>query len=220
MGTPRDRSATSHKILAAARQLVLAQGMPGLGINAIAKTAGCDKVLIYRYFGGLEGVLKALADQVARTVQERSPSTKGRKTSQTPYGDLVPNKVAKAVDAWHGMLETDAFLLAVARAEMSLTNDLTKTLAGLRDDFLSSQLKTPEKTLLAGDLARGGLGRLRAEEASEAPPPPDLSSYAVMTNPPLRKGKTRVAKKPRKAVEAEPVAKERPEPVELPVELL
>jgi len=33
-----------------------------LGINSIAKKAGVDKVLIYRYFGGLDGLLKAYAE--------------------------------------------------------------------------------------------------------------------------------------------------------------
>ena len=32
------------------------------GINAIARQAGCDKVLIYRYFDNLDGLLQRVAD--------------------------------------------------------------------------------------------------------------------------------------------------------------
>ncbi|MBK5188763.1 MAG: hypothetical protein JJD97_11010 [Gemmatimonadaceae bacterium] len=34
--------------------------MGQLGVNGLAEEARCDKVLIYRYFGGLHGVLEAL----------------------------------------------------------------------------------------------------------------------------------------------------------------
>ena len=43
-------------------KLLLEQGFPAVGINAIARQAGCDKVLIYRYFNGLNGLLTAFAE--------------------------------------------------------------------------------------------------------------------------------------------------------------
>lgn len=36
-------------------------GFLGLGVNAVAREAGVDKVLIYRYFGGLSGLIAAFA---------------------------------------------------------------------------------------------------------------------------------------------------------------
>jgi AcrR family transcriptional regulator len=56
----RDRFATRAAILESAEQIIARGGVPSLGLNALARAAGCDKVLIYRYFGGLEGVLEAL----------------------------------------------------------------------------------------------------------------------------------------------------------------
>jgi AcrR family transcriptional regulator len=38
------------------------EGFAAVGINAIAKQAGVDKVLIYRYFGGLPELLRAWGD--------------------------------------------------------------------------------------------------------------------------------------------------------------
>ena len=49
----RDKEATKQKILRAVETLLAKDGFRGLGVNAVAREAGVDKVLIYRYFGGL-----------------------------------------------------------------------------------------------------------------------------------------------------------------------
>ena len=54
----RDRGATEARILAAVGEVLARDGFSGTGINSIAKQAGVDKVLIYRYFGGLPELLK------------------------------------------------------------------------------------------------------------------------------------------------------------------
>jgi AcrR family transcriptional regulator len=56
---PRDRTATEERILEAVGSVLAREGFTALGINAIAKQAGVDKVLIYRYFGGLPELLRA-----------------------------------------------------------------------------------------------------------------------------------------------------------------
>ncbi len=58
---PRDREATRARILAAAEQLLTRQGVGAVRVNAVAATAGVDKVLIYRYFGGRAQLMRALA---------------------------------------------------------------------------------------------------------------------------------------------------------------
>jgi AcrR family transcriptional regulator len=50
--------ATEERILAAVGEVLAREGFTGVGINAIAKQAGVDKVLIYRYFGGLPELLR------------------------------------------------------------------------------------------------------------------------------------------------------------------
>lgn len=57
----RDRTTTRARILAAAEHLLTNEGFSALGVNAIAAHAGVDKVLIYRYFGGLPQLLTELA---------------------------------------------------------------------------------------------------------------------------------------------------------------
>ena len=55
----RDRQATGDRILAAVGEVLARDGFTGIGVNAIARAAGVDKVLIYRYFGGLPELLRA-----------------------------------------------------------------------------------------------------------------------------------------------------------------
>jgi AcrR family transcriptional regulator len=51
------------RILDAIGRIVVRDGLAAVGINVLAREAGCDKVLIYRYFGDLEGVYKAFASR-------------------------------------------------------------------------------------------------------------------------------------------------------------
>jgi AcrR family transcriptional regulator len=53
----RDRAATQERILAAVGEVLAREGFRAIGVNAIAREAGVDKVLIYRYFGGLPELL-------------------------------------------------------------------------------------------------------------------------------------------------------------------
>jgi AcrR family transcriptional regulator len=55
----RDRLATQERVLTAVGQVLARDGFAAVGINAIAREAGVDKVLIYRYFGGLDALLRA-----------------------------------------------------------------------------------------------------------------------------------------------------------------
>ena len=56
--TERNREQTAARIVAAVGEVLARDGFGGIGVNAVAKQAGVDKVLIYRYFGGLPELLK------------------------------------------------------------------------------------------------------------------------------------------------------------------
>ena len=59
----RDKERTKQKILDGLAGLLAEKGPKGVGINALAKAAGVDKVLIYRYFGGLPELVRVFAEQ-------------------------------------------------------------------------------------------------------------------------------------------------------------
>ena len=56
---PRDREATRARLIEAVGTVLAKEGFTGLGVNAVAREAGTDKVLIYRYFGGISGLITA-----------------------------------------------------------------------------------------------------------------------------------------------------------------
>jgi AcrR family transcriptional regulator len=57
----RDRRQTEAKLRAALQRLLANGGFRALTPTAIAKEAGVDKMLIYRYFGDLPGLVEAVA---------------------------------------------------------------------------------------------------------------------------------------------------------------
>jgi AcrR family transcriptional regulator len=61
----RDRSGTQARLVEAALSILVEDGSGSLGINAVARRAECDKQLIYRYFGDLNGLIAAMGDALA-----------------------------------------------------------------------------------------------------------------------------------------------------------
>src|SRR5512146_1311761 len=75
----RGSTETKERIVQAAGRLLARDGYRAMGVNAIAEEAGADKVLIYRYFGGLPGLLGTLARAhplwpMANTVLDAAPT--------------------------------------------------------------------------------------------------------------------------------------------------
>ncbi len=61
MSRSRSRPKTEEKFQKAVLELIAQKGCYAIGVNAVADGAGADKVLIYRYFGNLDGLLKCVA---------------------------------------------------------------------------------------------------------------------------------------------------------------
>jgi AcrR family transcriptional regulator len=59
----RNKEKTKKKIIQTFGRMLADNGFNGIGINAVAKEADVDKVLIYRYFGGMPGLLVAFANE-------------------------------------------------------------------------------------------------------------------------------------------------------------
>lgn len=59
MAKQERRERTEQALIRAIGELILEGGVEGLGVNAVARQAGANKALIYRYFGGLPGLLRA-----------------------------------------------------------------------------------------------------------------------------------------------------------------
>lgn len=59
----RDRAQSEQRLIEAVGLLIAEEGYEQIGINRVAARAGVNKILIYRYFGGLQGLLQAYIRQ-------------------------------------------------------------------------------------------------------------------------------------------------------------
>ena len=127
----RNRKQTRAGILDAVGRLLAQSGFKELGINSIAREAGVDKVLIYRYFGGLPELLKAFAEEtdfwpdLQELMCEASPSP----------AQMTENERAKLlVVAFGRALRRRPLTQEIMRWELQERNELTETLARHREE--------------------------------------------------------------------------------------
>jgi AcrR family transcriptional regulator len=127
----RGRLQTEQRILDAVARILLEQGYPAVGINAIARQAGCDKVLIYRYFGGFDSLLLAFAEttplwwEVDEIITESAADCAHIPLYQ--YLQLLLTRYVK-------ILEARPLALEIMAWEMSEQNNLTIALARIRGE--------------------------------------------------------------------------------------
>lgn len=130
---PRDRFATRAAILESAAELLAAHGASAVGVNALAQAAGCDKVLIYRYFGGLDGVFEALgAERMLwpRVEAEGEDGGSGKRDSQGSLADAVQSAV---LEEW-AAFASGALMLRSEVAELAGGNPLGQAVASQRSE--------------------------------------------------------------------------------------
>ena len=127
----RSRIKTEQRILNAVGSILLEQGYPAVGINAIARRAGCDKVLIYRYFGGFDELLLAFAETTTLwwEVDEILTET-AAECAEIALRDFLQRLLDRYVTA----LESRPLALEIMAWEMSEQNNLTNTLARIRGE--------------------------------------------------------------------------------------
>lgn len=124
------RIETEQRIVDSAWEILVEQGPSGLGVNAVAARAGVDKVLIYRYFGGMEGLLSRCGEH-----PDFWPTTDellggpGRPLLSQPPADLARAVIRSYVRA----LRSRPATLAVLRAECVERNALTAALEEVRE---------------------------------------------------------------------------------------
>ena len=128
----RDRQATTARILKAAAELLAEQGFQNFGINAVARRAGCDKQLIYRYYGGMDGLLEAIGDDLAGWVEAKMPRDGGGGFLLT-YGDLVERLLLLFMDA----LRNDPLMKKIIAWEMSENSPQVRKLSDARSKSLA-----------------------------------------------------------------------------------
>ena len=122
MTRSRNREATRAALLEAAKTVLAGQGFQAFGINAVARQAGCDKQLIYRYFDGLEGLLAAIGEDIAQWIGSVSS------VASAP-DDTYARKMARMADAYLLALRDNALMQKILLWELSAAPQDVRPLA-------------------------------------------------------------------------------------------
>jgi AcrR family transcriptional regulator len=128
----RDRAATEERILAAVGEVLARDGFGAVGVNAIAREAGVDKVLIYRYFGGLPELLRTWGSsgRFWPSVDELLG-----KDAQAVRGLPMPERYALFFDRFIDALRARPLTLEILAAEIVERNELTAILEAEREHW-------------------------------------------------------------------------------------
>lgn len=148
MPRPRDKEATQKKILQAFERLIARDGLHRVGVNAVAREAGVDKVLVYRYFGGVPQLLAALASQhpLWPTFEEVIG------TNALGAADLSAEEIAfRFLTGLVRELRKRPLSLAVLRAELVEQSSLTIELSRAREKWADDMLEYLQSAGISAD---------------------------------------------------------------------
>ncbi|MCG8684627.1 MAG: TetR/AcrR family transcriptional regulator [Desulfobacterales bacterium] len=134
----RDKNITSQRLVSAVGSLLAREGFKGIGVNAVAREAGVDKKLIYRYFGGLSGLIEAFGKE-----GDFWPSI-----LELAGGDLKAFSQLKLEDRLSAFsrnfiyaLRRRPLTLAIMAWEVMEANELTRELEAVREEGILAFFK-------------------------------------------------------------------------------
>jgi AcrR family transcriptional regulator len=129
----RDRDETERTIVKAAMAVLAEGGHQQFGVNAIARRAKCDKQLIYRYFGGIEGLADEIGAQLAAELGERLKPLALSAPPET-YGALSRLLIIGLLD----LLRADPIMQKIIAWEMAAPSPLVHRMIAERGKRLAA----------------------------------------------------------------------------------
>ena len=121
----KNREQTEEKILEAVGSIIENQGFEKVGINAIAMEAGVSKMLIYRYFGGVEELIAQYLIQ-----KDYWANTDAAIINPEAVGDSIKSMFRRQVE----QLRNDITLRRLYRWELSTNNQNLRQLRNRREE--------------------------------------------------------------------------------------
>jgi AcrR family transcriptional regulator len=127
----RDRERTKSKILKAVGEVIEQHGTEKVGVNLIARTAGVNKVLIYRYFNSVDGLMEqyvtsgeytsTTGDEYLENIGVVAPEDRAKTMTSlmlTFLSDLRERKATRDLLRWE--IGTGKSMLSDARNEVAM----------------------------------------------------------------------------------------------------
>lgn len=127
----RDRERTAQQLIEALGRVLARDGFERCGVNAVAREAGLDKVLIYRYFSGMTGLLTAYGESNTFWPTVDEILGEGRRALALPLGERLELILDALLEALRRRPET----LAIMAWELTQRNPLTDRLAEVREHW-------------------------------------------------------------------------------------
>ncbi len=125
----RNKELTQQRLIDATIELLKNTGFASLGINSIAEQAKVNKALIYRYFDGLPGLMRAAAKELDLTqtklIDLSMPKDKGKVDLKALF--------YTSFQSMHENLQNDPLALNLMIQELSEENEMTRTFAEARE---------------------------------------------------------------------------------------
>ena len=121
----KNREQTEEKILEAVGSIIENQGFEKVGINAIATEAGVSKMLIYRYFGGVEELIAQYLIQ-----KDYWANTDAAMINPEAVGDSIKSMFRRQVE----QLRNDITLRRLYRWELFTDNQNIQQLRNRREE--------------------------------------------------------------------------------------
>lgn len=128
----RDRDETARTILRAALDVLAEGGHAEFGVNAIARRAGCDKQLIYRYYGGLDGLADAIGAHLADELTARLEPVSATAAPRT-YAELMRVLVIRLFE----LLRADPLMQRIIAWEVAAPSPLLERMVAERGKRLA-----------------------------------------------------------------------------------
>lgn len=130
--TSRNRPRTEAKLREAVGALLVKGGFGALTPSAVAREAGVDKMLIYRYFGGLPGLVEAVANgpDFFPSFEEVCGGDPDRLRALP-----VSERTAAVVDAYAHLLMARPVVLELMVWELVERNELTAIMETAREEM-------------------------------------------------------------------------------------
>ena len=137
------------RLMEAAREVFARDGIQGARMAKVAKTAGCARATLYRYFPNKEALLHAYMARVAKDFREVLDE---KLRPLHSFGDRLVEAVATSVELIREREDVAPFF---SEEGLGLTAQLTSNAAALRDE-LAHQLEAESRS-------KRVKGRLRSE---------------------------------------------------------
>jgi len=125
----KDKELTKRRLINAVGDIIREQGYLGLGVNKIARRAGVDKRLIYRYFTNVDGLIETYVMEKDYWIKIFSRPQKAEQPVNEDLDAYIGRLITEQLDHFYGEKEMQGLI----HWEISQHYDLLDSIATARE---------------------------------------------------------------------------------------